>query len=273
MAIRIGVIGVGIIGEPFVRGLVRAQGDDVAIRLSPRNAERSRRLAAEFGNVRVCQTDQEVLDQSDWVVLALLGEVAQGIVRGLAFRPDQRVISLISAATVADIQRWTKVAVVAKMIPLPFVAYCVGPLAVYPLTPEIVQVFGGLGALAAAQDEAGLDTMSVITSTQSAFFATLAEVVKWSSRHGLAPEVAQQFSLDFFAALLFKAGTLPPAELLDHWREMTPGGLNHAAMTQLFADDAIAAWSRAMDAVQARRAETAVPPPPLERTDDEYKTD
>jgi len=78
-------------------------------------------------------------------------------------------------------------------------------------------------------------------------------VVGWASRHGLDPAAAERFTLDFFAALLYKAGTLPPAELLDHWREMTPGGFNHTAMTRLFADDAIAAWSRAMDAVQARR--------------------
>jgi len=133
------------------------------------------------------------------------------------------------------------------------VADCVGPLAVFPLTADVTQLFGRLGALAPAEDEAGLELMSTITSMQSAFFAIVGQVVAWSVDHGLGGHSASQFTRDFFAALLSKAGQLSPDDLVEHWREMTPGGLNQAAMTQLLADDAIAAWARAMDAVQTRR--------------------
>jgi pyrroline-5-carboxylate reductase len=253
MTYRIGIIGVGIIGEPFVRGLVRAHGSDVAVYLSPRNPERVARLVAEFENVHACASNQEVADRCDWVVLALLGDAAEVIIRSVIFRSDQRVITVIAAASISDIQQWTGCSAVHKLIPLPYVAFCTGPLAAFPVTPELTDVVGRLGALAVPDDEAGLDVMSTITSTQSAFFATIAEVAGWAADHKLNPAVAQRFTLDFLSALVFKAGTLTPSELTDHWREMTPGGLNHTAMTSLRDAGAIEAWSAAMDAVAARR--------------------
>ena len=253
MAHRIGVIGVGIIGEPVVRGLIGAHGDNVEIRLSPRNAERSAALASAFANVEVAASNQEVVDCSDWLIVALLPSVAQEVLRELTFRPGQRLVSLIGTADIAALREWTGVAAITRMVPLPYVAQRTGPIAAYPVTPALEEVFGGLGTLVAADDEDGLNTLSTVTSMQSAFFATVGEVVGWASRHGVTPEAAQRFTIDFFAALLAKAEALTPSELAEHWREMTPGGLNHTAMTHLQHTGAITAWSDAMQAVDTRR--------------------
>lgn len=252
MTYRIGVIGVGIIGEPVVRGLVRAHGDGVEVHLSPRNAARSAGLAAELSSVHVEVSNQAVLDSSDWVVIALLGPAAEGVIRGLSFRPDHHVVSLVGAADLASLREWTGLAAITRMVPLPYVAHGAGPVATYPLTPELEAVFGGLGTLVGASDEADLDTMATMTSTQSAFFAVLGEVTRWGSRHGLPAETAQSFAIRFYTALLAKAETLDPPELAEHWREMTPGGFNHTVMTRLIQTDAVGAWSSGMDAVQAR---------------------
>jgi len=252
MTYRIGVIGVGIIGEPVVRGLVAVHGAGAEIHLSPRTASRAAALAA-YPNVTVEADNQGVADRSDWVILAVLPGVAEAIIRGVRFRADHRIVSLISTASLADLRAWTGVTAITRMVPLPYVAQRQGPIATYPMSDEVAAVFGGLGTLVAADDEAGLETMSTITSMQSAFFAAVAEVVGWASAHGVRPEAAERFTLDFFAALLAKSATLSPADLAEHWREMTPGGLNHTAMTYLTAEGAIAAWSGAMDAVLARR--------------------
>ncbi|MCW5951048.1 MAG: NAD(P)-binding domain-containing protein [Propionibacteriaceae bacterium] len=256
MTHRIGVIGVGIIGEPVVRGLVRAHGGDVEVHLSPRNAVRAAGLAAEFPNVQVEISNQAVLDSSDWVVIALLGPATEGIVRALTFRPDHKVVSLVGAADLASLREWTGLEAITRMIPLPYVAHGTGPVATYPLTPELEETFGGLGTLIAASDEVDLDTMATMTSTQSAFFAVLGEVIRWGARHGLPAETAQGFAIPFFKALLAKAETLDPPELVEHWREMTPDGFNHTVMIRLTETDAVGAWSSAMDAVQARLRST-----------------
>lgn len=252
MTYRIGLIGVGIIGEPVVRGLIRAHGDNVEVRLSPRNTERAAGLAAEFANVRVEATNQDVLDSSDWIVLAVPVPVAEQTVRALKFRPGHHLVSLVTGVGLAALREWSGVSAVVRMTPLPYVVQGVGPVATYPLTPDLAEVFGGLGTLTPADDESGLATMSIVTSTQSAFFAVLAEVVRWAHHHGLPPETAQGFTIDFYSALLSKAATLSPADLAEHWREMTPGGYNHTAVTTLGDLDAITAWTVALDAVQTR---------------------
>lgn len=252
MTHRIGLIGVGIIGEPVIRGLIRAHGENVDVRLSPRNAERAARLASEFPNVRVETSNQAVVDGSDWVILAVLGPVAEEIIRALRFRPDHRVVSLLAGAYLPAIREWTGLDAVTRMVPLPYVAHGAGPVATYPLTPEVEAVFGKLGTLVGAEDEAGLNAMSMITSTQSGFFAMLAEVAAWGQHHGLAPETSQEFTIAFYSALLSKGSTLTPEELADHWQEMTPGGYNYTAVTTLAQAGAINAWTDALDAVHHR---------------------
>ena len=253
MTYRIGVIGVGIIGEPLVRGLIRALGTDVELHLSPRNAGRAANLAAELPQVLVEPTSQEVVDNSDWVVLAVLVPVAEQVTRALRFRPDQHLVSLLAGVDIASLREWSGLESITRMVPLPYVAQGAGPVASYPVTPELQEVFGGLGTLVPASDETELATMSMITSTQSAFFAVLAEVVGWAQHRALSPERAQEFAIAFYSALLAKAATLSPADLADHWQEMTPGGLNHTATTAFTDHGGVRSWSVALDAVHARR--------------------
>ncbi|MDR1791135.1 MAG: NAD(P)-binding domain-containing protein [Propionibacteriaceae bacterium] len=249
---RIGVIGVGIIGEAFIRGVLAAQ-PTARVFLSPRNAERAAALAAEFANVEVLASNQAVLDASEWVVLSVLAPSAPEILGALRFREDHRVITLIGGYHLDEVRALIgPTATLARMVPLPYIVHQVGPLATYPLTAEVEAEFAGLGELFPAPDEPCLDVIVAITAMMSALFATLGGLVSWADAHGLSPELAQRFTLEFVGALLYKAGTLRPDELVEHWREMTPGGLNHESMTALQQAGAFAAWSAAMDRVWAR---------------------
>jgi pyrroline-5-carboxylate reductase len=251
--LRIGVVGVGTIGEALVRGLVAAHGDQARVLLSPRGQDRAQRLAAEFDEVTVMESNQAVLDGADWVVLALIPSLAQGIIQALAFRPDHQVVTLVADFDLARMRALTgPTAMLCRMVPLPFVEYRVGPLTVYPVTPELETVFGPLGDLMPASDERALDTMMAITSMMSAFYAVVGELVAWGRDHGLAPELSARYTTAFFEALLFKSQRLDAGELVEHWREMTPGGLNELTVGRLEQAGAITAWSEALDEVMAR---------------------
>jgi pyrroline-5-carboxylate reductase len=250
---KIGVVGVGTIGEALVRGLVAAHGANAQVFLSPRGEERARRLASGFDTVTVMQSNQAVLDQSNWVVLAVIPRMAEEVVRSLTFRRDHQVISLVADFDLARMRGLTgETESLARMVPLPFVEYRIGPLAVYPATPELEAVFTPLGDLMPASDENALDTMMVITSMMSAFYAVVGELVNWGSRYGLSPDLSARYTIAFFEALLFKAKRLDAAELIEHWREMTPGGLNELTVGSLQSKGAITAWGEALDHVMAR---------------------
>ncbi|MDR1386130.1 MAG: NAD(P)-binding domain-containing protein [Propionibacteriaceae bacterium] len=243
----------GTIGEALVRGLVSAHGPQLEVVLSPRNAERARELADRFDDVEVLSSNQAVLDRSDWVVLAVIPRLAQQIISELRFRPEQRVVSLVADFDLTRLRALVgPTALLARMVPLPFVAERIGPLTAYPVTAEVEAVFGPLGDLVAARDEAALDLLMTITSLMSPYYAVIGQVVAWGVRQGLPADLTARFTLSLFQAWLAQGRRLEPAALVEHWREMTPGGLNQLAMEVLEQGDAIGRWSQAMDQILAR---------------------
>merc|ERR1740121_2545100 len=78
----VGVVGVGTIGSATVRGLLGSPAGALPFLpdfvLSPRNAEKSRALKAEFpSKVRIAEGDQEVVGAVDCVIVALPAGVAE----------------------------------------------------------------------------------------------------------------------------------------------------------------------------------------------------
>ena len=91
---RLGVIGTGTIATAAMRGIA---GDRHQIAVSRRSAANAQALARDFANVAVAD-NQTVLDESDVIFVALLAGDAPQILRALRFRPDQRVITLMTAS-------------------------------------------------------------------------------------------------------------------------------------------------------------------------------
>ncbi|MDR1237621.1 MAG: NAD(P)-binding domain-containing protein [Propionibacteriaceae bacterium] len=249
---RIGIIGVGIIGAAVARGLLAGHGDAVELLLSPRGRERAQELADEFSNVRVLESNQAVLDACDQVILAVLRPVAEEVIDALRFRPDQLVISLVGGMKVNEVRTLAGVEDVVRLVPLPFIAQLVGPLAVYPANVEVEAVFGALGEYLPVADERDFDSIVVISALMSPYYLVLTEVIRWGIDQGLRPELAARYTTSLFAALLSRGRGESTEELLELWREMTPGGLNELAVDSLRADGAVSAWSTAMSKVLDR---------------------
>ncbi|HEY1094384.1 MAG TPA: NAD(P)-binding domain-containing protein, partial [Glycomyces sp.] len=68
---RIGFIGVGEISKAMVEGLSDGSEEAPPISLSPRNAATAAELAERFPNAVVRKDNQEVVDHSDIVLIAL----------------------------------------------------------------------------------------------------------------------------------------------------------------------------------------------------------
>ncbi|MBL1106668.1 NAD(P)-binding domain-containing protein [Streptomyces sp. 5-8] len=68
---RIGIIGVGEIGRAVVEGLSDGVEEPPEILLSPRGARTAAELAGRYPNVRVRAGNQDVVDGSDVVIVAV----------------------------------------------------------------------------------------------------------------------------------------------------------------------------------------------------------
>ena len=72
----LGFLGTGAIAAAMVTGFSSEGGPRHRILLSPRNADVAAGLASRFPNVSVAASNQEALDKSETVVLAIRPQVA-----------------------------------------------------------------------------------------------------------------------------------------------------------------------------------------------------
>lgn len=103
---RLGFIGTGTITAAIVRGLCDAPDCDFAITLSPRNDVLANKLAQRYANVTVGSDNQDVVDRSDMLILAVRPDVAEAVVRALNIPPGRLLVSLVAAIDLDRIRTW-----------------------------------------------------------------------------------------------------------------------------------------------------------------------
>lgn len=248
---KLGFVGTGTIAAAIIDGLAMA-GVEASIVVSPRNAEVAAALAGRHANVRIAADNQAVLDGSDMIVLAVRPQIAPEVIGQLGFRPDHHVVSLIATVSLDDLRRMTggSVSAITRAVPLPSVARCQGPTALYPSDQAIEALFGRLGIAVPLENEAEFDVFTAATAVMASYFAFAGTVTGWMERHGIADEAA----LAFVAQMLRGLATAGPdrsfATLADE--HQTRGGLNEQVVRAITTDGIIAPLDEALDAVLDR---------------------
>ena len=256
----LGFIGTGRIASALVRGLCGSQAAPKKVLVSPRGPENAVVLAAEFPAVDVAPDNQAVIDGSATVVLAVRPQDAKRILTPLAFRPEQRVVSLLALTPLERARRLVAPAeAVVRALPLPACAERLGPIAVYPGAPWALELFAPIGTSIAAAHERELNVLWSLSALIAPAFALLAEAAGWAENAGAGAASARSYLAHMFHALSNQA-------LRDRGQGLealaaeasTPGGLNRQALDEIRAAGGIEVILAALDAVLARLGE-AVP--------------
>jgi pyrroline-5-carboxylate reductase len=122
-AMKLGFIGTGEITAAMVTGLCSSDAELHCIRLSPRNLEIATHLASSFRGVSVASSNQDVLDSCDTVVIAVRPPIVRSVLSELRFRPDHRVISVVSALSLQKLAELVAPAThITRAVPLPSTA-------------------------------------------------------------------------------------------------------------------------------------------------------
>lgn len=254
--INIGIIGVGTISSSLIRGFCTdpESAANMHFYLSPRGKTRSAELAAQFPEqITVCPDNQSVLDNSQWVFLTVLPRQGEAVMRELTFRPDHKVLSIMSDHSIATVSSWIGTTEkLIRMVPLPFAAMHIGPIASFPADPEIREMFAPLGQVIETSRESELSIISALTAIMSAFYQLICDTSKWGEEQGLPADVSLAYMSAFFEALAVKGGKAPEGDIQGLAMEMTPGGLNEMAWKYLTEKDSFQEWCRALDQVMER---------------------
>lgn len=249
----IGFIGTGAITEAMVTGLI-ASCERSEIIVSVRNEIISSRLAAIHPQVQVAQSNQEIIDRADTVVLAIKPQVAESVIRELSFRQGQKVVSVIAATSRTLLAQWIDVEVdVVQAIPLPFVAQRRGVTAVYPPSPEVAALFDRLGRAVECERKEDYDLLAAASALMSTYYGVLHSAASWLGAHGLSNEKARDYLSHLFASLseaAISSGSASFHELSIAYA--TPGGLNEQVLRDFNHHGGEQALHLALDKVLAR---------------------
>jgi pyrroline-5-carboxylate reductase len=250
---RLGFVGTGAIASAIVTGL-NAAGGGHTILVSPRNAQAAAALAARFSNVTVATSNQNVLDGSEVVMLAVRPQVATEVLSEIKFRPDHHVISLMAITPLQKVAALVAPATkVTRAIPLPLVADRCGPTAIYPPDPTAAEIFSRLGTTIEATSADQFDAFSTATATMAPYFAFADEIASWLARHGVPAPDGRRYVATVFQGLGNIAVATPEHSLAALAGEFaTRGGINEQVTAHLREQGALASLADALDAVLQR---------------------
>lgn len=231
---RLGFIGTGAITEAIVIGVLRSNLPITEIHVTPRSAAIAEKLAKASPLVRVAAGNQDVVDASDMVFLAIRPQIAEEVVRALHFRAEQHVVSLVAAIKRDTLFDWVGVpARLTQAVPLPFVADHQGVTAIYPPDADVAAFFAALGSAVEARTQAEYELLGVASALMGTFFGIQEIGTRWLEQQGMPYAQAKSYLAPLFESLA-KTSARPDSPDFEMLRQefSTKGGLNE----QVFVD-------------------------------------
>ena len=250
---RLGFLGAGSITSAIVAGL-HASGDPPGIFLSPRNPTTALDLATRFPDVVVAESNQDVLDQCDTVVLAIRPQVAESVLKELRFQESHRVISVVATWTIDRLTPLVAPAQsITRAVPLPSAAQRRSPTATYPADEAVLRLFRLVGPAFSLESEEQLNAIGGVSSVVASYFAFADSAASWLAQRGIPAKTARDYVSQMLPSLQAEAAHAP--ELA--FRQMaaahaTPGGLNEQILKHLEAHGVFDTIHDALDAVMLR---------------------
>lgn len=105
---NLGFIGTGKIASSVITGISNSNIKYNQIIISSRNKKIALYLRKKFKKVSISESNQEIVDKSDWVFLSVTPSVGQRIIKDLKFKSKQIVISFISTITLSQLKKMIK---------------------------------------------------------------------------------------------------------------------------------------------------------------------
>ncbi|MCE4942357.1 NAD(P)-binding domain-containing protein [Streptomyces albulus] len=247
---RIGIIGVGEIGRAIVAGLCDGVEEPPEVYLSPRGARTAAELSQRYPNVRVCVDNQDVVNHSDVVVLAVRPLDHAEALAGLRIDSDRVVVSVIAGVGISELRgTFDTGAPVVRAIPLPSVRERRSVTVTYPSHPVVDALFDRLGEALPVADEADFSVFSALTGTLTSHYWYLATLTDWASQQGIPVEHADRYIRSLFQGVgrALGDGTRSLRQLAgDH---ETPNGSNERIRTAWFDTANADALTKALEAL------------------------
>ena len=230
---KLGFIGSGEITKSVVTGITTSNINFKYIYISKRNKKISKYLKTKNKKIIIISNNQEIIDKSDWIFLAVTPVVGEKILRDLKFKKNQIVISFISTLKMSQLKKFiTSNVKIIRAIPLPPISLRKGPIPIYPPNKKVKKFFNKLGDTIEIKKESSSLNFWTTSSLMAPFFEVLNTSCKWLIKKGVNKIVAQRYITSLFSALAESSINNKDLNLLVKYSQ-TPKGLNEQALKNL----------------------------------------
>ena len=231
----LGFIGVGKISSAVIEGISKSKLKYKKIIISPRNKLISKSLKKKYNKIIVAKTNQEVIDKSDWIFLAVTPTVGNKIIKDLRFKSNQTIISFISTIKLSELKKAIKVkAKIVRAIPLPPISLGKGPVPICPPNKQIKDFFNKIGTTVEIRKEKLSINFWSTSGMMAPFYELLRVMTDWLVKRGVKRNNAQKYITSLFLALSEDAVINSKENLRYLVKEsQTPKGLNEQGIKEL----------------------------------------
>ena len=232
---KLGFIGVGKIASSVIVGISKSKISYKKILISERNKNISTSLKKKIKKIFIIKNNQEIIDNCDWVFLAVTPTVGNKIIKELKFRSNQTIISFISTISLTQLKKAIKVKCkIVRAIPLPPISLKKGPIPICPPNKKVKAFFDKIGTTVEIKNEKSSINFWSTSGMMAAFYQFLSTMTDWLVKKGVKRDNAQKYITSLFLALSEDAVVNSKKDLKYLVKEsQTPKGLNEQAVREL----------------------------------------
>ena len=232
---KIGFIGTGQITKAVVTGILSSRLNINKIYLSERNKKISKNLKSKSRKIIIIKNNQEIINKSNWIFLAVTPTVGKKILHKYYFKSNQIIVSFISTIKMKQLKKIVKVkAKIVRAIPLPPISLKKGPVPIFPPNKKVKNFFNHLGTTVEISKENSSLNFWSASGMMAPFYELLSSLSGWLVKRGIKKDDAQKYITSLFVALSEDAVVKSKKDLKFLVKEsQTPGGLNEQGVKEL----------------------------------------
>ena len=232
---KLGFIGTGKISSSVITGICGSSIKYSKIYVSARNSKIAIGLKKKFKRISVEKDNQKIVDNCNWVFLAVTPTVGKKIIKNLKFRSSQTIVSFISTITIPELKKMIKVnADIVRAIPLPPISLKKGPVPICPPNKKVKNFFNKIGSTVEIKNEKLSINFWSISGMMASYYEILKIMSDWLVKKGMKRLDAQKYITTLFLALSEDAVVNSKKELKYLVKEsQTPKGLNEQGLKEM----------------------------------------
>jgi|TARA_B110000211_G_C14024697_1_gene529243 pyrroline-5-carboxylate reductase len=230
----LGFIGTGKISTSIIYGIFNSRLKVKKIYISSRNRNIAKKIDKKFRAVEILQDNQEIIDKSSIIFLAVTPDVGIKILPKLKFLKSKIIISLISTINIDKLKNITKNKNIVRAIPLPPVEINKGPIIICPPNKQAKNLFKYLGKVIEINNEKLSYKFWSTASVMAAFYEILNTSSNWLIKKGIKKNIANNYVSQLFLSLSQDAVNKQSLGFKKLVKDsQTPKGLNMQVLKEL----------------------------------------